>query len=352
MNKNSIYTGTNVTNSSTDILKETNLKSVFDSIVSPNDDLYRKIIQLQKIKSFDTAAFQIQKRHLPYFIGAQFNSNIRKTENFIQINWFVLDLDHLYTDIMEEENYKKIFKQDQRIALAFSSPSGDGMKLVFKLSKPITDTTKYAAFYKAFSHEFARHYQVEKFLDFSTSDATRICFLSVDNTAIFNEQPIAVDSQKYISQYDLLEQNSIEVETAVKETKKDLNNDVYKEILQRLNPKTPKKKPDVHVPKALESIMEPIVESCKMFDISVDQVTNISYGKKIKFLKNDDFAELNVFYGKKGFSVVISPKSGHNAQLSDIVKTIVEQVIYKPKPNYVNTHLMVNNAFNNQSLPN
>ena len=351
-NNSKIYFGNDITNSSSDILKPTNLKAVFNSIVAPSDDLYRKIIQLQKVKTFDTSAFQIQKRHLPYFIGAQFNTNIRKTENFIQIDVFVLDLDHLYSDILEEEKYKQIFKEDQRIAMAFSSPSGDGMKLVFKLKQPITDTVKYAAFYKAFTHEFARHYQVEKYLDFSTSDATRICFLSVDNTAIINENPIEVDPLKYTSQYDLLEQDSLAEPKPQKETKKDINNDVYKDILQKLNPKTPKKKTEVHVPEALNSIIEPIISACKKYDIVVDQVNNISYGKKIKFVKGDDFAGLNVFYGKKGFSVVISPKSGHHAQLSDIVKSIVEQVVFQPKNEYASIPYMAVQTNNNQLRPN
>lgn len=330
-NSNNMFLGTDITNSNSDILENTDLKSIYNSIVTPTEELYRKIILLQKVKSFDTAAFQTQKRHLPYFIGAKFDTNIRKTGNFLQIDWFVLDLDHLYTDILEEEKYKQIFKEDKRIALVFCSPSGDGMKLLFKLKQPITDTAKYASFYKAFTHEFARHYQVEKYLDFSTSDATRICFLSVDNTAYLNEEIIEVDSLKYISQYDLLEQQKLNEPVEVDNSKKkEINNDVYKNILNKLNPKSPKTKPNVHVPEALEKIIEPIIIACKKFGISIDQIDNISYGKKIKFLKGPDFAELNIFYGKKGFTVVISPKGGHHAELSEIVKTLVEQIVYEP----------------------
>ncbi|RLD42153.1 MAG: hypothetical protein DRI86_12175 [Bacteroidetes bacterium] len=330
-----IFIGQDITNSSADVVKLTRIEDIYKAINEPSEDLYRKIIRLQKVKEFDKQAYTIQKRHLPYFIGAEFEGGIRRMDNFIEINWFVLDLDHVYTDVMEEERLKNLFSNDKRIVLVFASPGGDGMKLVFKLKDPIVDTSKYTSFYKAFSNEFARHYSLEKYVDFKTSDVSRICFLSVDNTAIYNPNPIEVDAVKYVSQFDLLEQMAnAEVDNPVKKDNKELNKDVYKDILSKLNPKAPKRNNDVNVPEALDLIIAPIEKEIEAYSIKLTEQVNISYGKKLKFVKENDFAELNVFYGKKGFRVVISPRRGHHPQLSEIVKSMVESVVYRPAADY------------------
>ena len=56
-------------------------------------------------------------------------------------------------------------------------------------------------------------------------------------------------------------------------------------------------------------------------------VNNINYGKKMVFVINNIWAEINIFYGKKGFSVVKTPKHGSNSELADIVQKILCELL-------------------------
>ena len=62
--------------------------------------------------------------------------------------------------------------------------------------------------------------------------------------------------------------------------------------------------------------------------LNVEEVRDIHYGKKFVFRREHDFAEINVFYGKSGFTVVISPKRGHHPALSEAAKAIIEKILF------------------------
>lgn len=52
--------------------------------------------------------------------------------------------------------------------------------------------------------------------------------------------------------------------------------------------------------------------------LEVYEVIDINYGKKFRIRMGNKMAELNVFYGKRGFSVVESPRNGTDSELNDI----------------------------------
>jgi hypothetical protein len=346
-----LFTGQNILQSTTDKLKPISLKGLFDLIQNPDQRLIVLGSQLMKIKSIDERAYHKLKTKLPYFIGADFKNNIRKTENFIGIQWVIIDIDKCFITLDKEIELKDILKKDQRIALMYTSPSNEGLKLLFKLTQPITDSSLYVNFYKAFSAEIARHYQLEKYIDFKTSDVTRISFLSADGDAYLNENATSIDWRSYLSKYDLL--NTKEKLSTVEKNKdggKNINEDVYTEILQRLNPKTPKRKKIIFVPEVLNSIVQPITNFSKKMGFIVDEIKDIHYGKKFVFRHEHNFAEINVYYGKSGFSVAISAKRGHNEPMSLAAKAVIEKVLFDdPLRNSINSELeqVLKNSINN-----
>jgi hypothetical protein len=112
------------------------------------------------------------------------------------------------------------------------------------------------------------------------------------------------------------------------ETQK-IDDNVYADILKILNPKTPKKRAKmIFVPEVLNSIEQPIIRFAAKMGVPVEKVKDMNYGKKFTFVKENHFAEINVFYGKNGFTILISPKKGHHAQLSEVAKKVIETVIY------------------------
>ena len=92
--------------------------------------------------------------------------------------------------------------KDSRVKLAFVSPGGDGLKILFELEKPFMSLKLFSDFYKIFSRSFAKQYQLEKYIDFATNDATRICFLSYDPNLYYHKMAQNVDADLYVSSFD------------------------------------------------------------------------------------------------------------------------------------------------------
>ena len=59
----------------------------------------------------------------------------------------------------------------------------------------------------------------------------------------------------------------------------------------------------------------------------VTEIVNIQYAKKIKVRMGQKEAEVNLFYGKRGFSVVISPRRGTNEELNNVVAELIQQFV-------------------------
>ena len=53
------------------------------------------------------------------------------------------------------------------------------------------------------------------------------------------------------------------------------------------------------------------------------EVINIQYGKKLRFRVGMRKAEINLFYGKRGFSVVQSPRTGTDAEANALMADVV-----------------------------
>ncbi len=84
----------------------------------------------------------------------------------------------------------------------------------------------------------------------------------------------------------------------------------------------------VEVPKILNDAMDSIKGYVEETGLTITEVTNIQYGKKIHATLGLKQAEVNLFYGKRGFSIVASPKrgtdSGLNELLTDLIRDFIE----------------------------
>ncbi len=330
MEKQTLFTGKDIRNSNTDILQAVSLHGLYKRITEPDEGLIGLGIQLSKVISIDEKAYHKLKTRLPYFIGATFENGLRKTENFCEINWVIVDIDKCFHSLEKEAELKEMFRKDARVSLLFTSPSNQGLKLLFRLESPMTNSSLYTNFYKAFTAELARHYKLEKYMDFKTSDVTRVSFLSTDANAWMNEDALPVSWKDYLSQYDLINNHPGGTEKIAGETNgsNNLRDDVYAKILRKLNPKTPKRPKNVFVPKALHQIVNPVTTLANKMGLTLAEIIDIQYGKKFVFRNGPDFAYINVFYGKNGFTVVITPKRGHSPKLSEAAKAVVEEAIF------------------------
>jgi hypothetical protein len=169
--------------------------------------------------------------------------------------------------------------------------------------------------------------------------------MSYDPNAYYNPDAEPVEIIKFINTDNELE--VMEAAKALKEEEKkltqehkvidntdnkekqELPDDIWREIKERLNPNIKiKREKNIYVPKELDEIMENI--KMKMLSVSIEilHVDKINYGKKFRFGAKNRFAEVNIFYGKKGFSVVPTTKTGSDKELAELCKLLLCEILY------------------------
>ena len=187
--------------------------------------------------------------------------------------------------------------------------------------------------------QFARQYQIEQVIDKQTCDVTRACFVSYDPEAYFNPEAEKIKLGGYVStdnplaMFDLkheLEKKPEEPsqEEQPREPKTDVDADIMRNIKAILNPKAAQRpeKP-VYVPEQLNDIMDDLRAYITQTGVEVSEVINISYGKKIRTKMRLRQAEVNLFYGKKGFSVVKSPRTGTDDEFNELMVELIQAFI-------------------------
>lgn len=95
-----------------------------------------------------------------------------------------LDIDHATSQGVSLEDLKHRLSQDREIGvrLVFTSPSGDGLKIVCKTSGEITDRESYRREFEILNSFVSRKYSVQ--LDSQTSNIDRGCLLCFDPDAV------------------------------------------------------------------------------------------------------------------------------------------------------------------------
>jgi len=333
-----IMAGKDIT-STIDVLKKTEIQRLYHSLVNPKPEIDAKIRQLRILAQLNPKLYSAQKRTLPYFVCGTFTPPYRRTENFAYTETFVLDIDKLSYKFLIPNELKQKIITDPRILLCFESPSGDGLKIIFRLKERCYDPGLYSIFYKAFAREFSLTYNLSQVIDSKTSDVTRACFISVDPNAFYNPQCTPIDIHSYIDEtntsalFEQKHQNQVYEKLQPQgENKEEKTTDpdkaIIEQIKQRLNPKIKAKvEKQVFVPKELNDIIESICQYINSTGLVVTEVVNIQYAKQIRVSMNIKRAEVNLCYGRKGFTVVKSTKNGTNDELNDVLAELVETFI-------------------------
>jgi hypothetical protein len=195
-------------------------------------------------------------------------------------------------------------------------------------------------FYKLFATDFSKQYALDQVIDTRTSDVTRACFISYDENAHYNPSVDVVDISAYVNtlnphemfwekkQIEKAEKEQQTLEDKEKPPKTDVDSEVVqriKEILLKTPPKL--KKPPAYVPEQLNEIIGELSNYICQTGVEIKEIVNISYGKKIRAKVGLKEAEINLFYGKRGFSVVQSPRTGTSAEMNRMLANLVESFL-------------------------
>lgn len=336
-----IMCGNSVT-STADAMKKITEEMLFHALRNPKPHIEARMRQLRTVYSLDHKKYSELKRSLPYIVCGIFSPEYRRTENFGYTESFIVDIDCLSVKQLTAEAIRQKIQADPRVMMCFISPSGDGLKVMFRLKERCYDSGIYSIFYKAFVRRLATEYGIEQVVDGRTSDVARACFISVDPQAYYNPQCEPVDLTAFVDEqnpedvFDLMRENKEadkqpQKTTANNDTNRaDPDKDIMAQIRLKLNPDgraAKKDKQEVVVPQRLNEVMQELRERIESLGLQVTEILNIQYAKKIRAKLGMKVAEVNLFYGRRGFNVVKSPRTGTSSELNDLLADIIQTFV-------------------------
>lgn len=332
-----IYAGSNI-RSQSDELKRVDLDYIHRSIVTPRPDLQARVSAVRASAMLDHRSYTEAKKTLPYFVCASFNPPYRRLDNFAYVEYFFVDIDGISLKGRDKNALSERLKNDNRVVMLFTSPGGDGLKVLFRLSERCYDPGVYSLFYKSFARRLDADYGLDGLVDTSTSDVTRACFYSVDPEAYYNPFADCIDLSAYVDTSDVLGMFDLkrEMESESKEqggnpcpeagmqSFSDPDESVLDKIKCLLAGKAEKldSKTDVFVPEELSKRIPGLVGYMEGNGLCVGAVRDIQYGKKIDISLGSKSAEINIFFGKRGYTVVNTTKRGTSLEFGQTCRDL------------------------------
>lgn len=338
-----IMAGTNI-QSSTDDLRKVPEDYLYNSLIHPKPAIESRIRQLRIVYQLNQKQYARQKRLLPYFVCGNFNPPYRRKENFAYTESFILDIDNLSSKMLDIEDLRKQLQADPRILMCFTSPSEDGLKIMFKFKERCFDAGIYSIFYKEFAKHFSEHYHLNQVIDSVTSDVSRACFASMDSNVFYNPncEPIDIKAVIDLNNTDQLfglkasqDKNTKEADQQSRKEHQEFHlgepeGAIMAKIKQCLNPNgknVRKVERQVYVPEQLEEMIDDLKKYIEATGLIVSEIINIQYGKKIRIKMGLKQAEINLFFGRRGFTVVKSPRCGTDEELNQITADLIQNYI-------------------------
>lgn len=325
-----LYIGRNIRANPPEALSLIEPEQLLHLLSAGDSPLVTEVARLRKLAQLDKKAYATAKLGLPYLIGATFGGNIRNTDNFEAIHYLVLDFDQCLQSPVQSQHLRQRIALRSEVWLMFVSPNGSGLKVWFRLQEPCTDPLVFKEFYRAFSSKFAEDIDLLGTLDTRTCDVTRVCFLSHDSATYYAPKATPLNWQHWQAKQDEFGDLNLDQEIIELPTKPPLNAAVYQQMLQKVNPKAPARPRDEpHVPALVESVQAKLVTLLEAQGIGIEQLVRLPYGLKFCCMRQLKRAEVSVFYGKRGFSVVKTPKSGTDSVLTDEVYTLMYNLLFE-----------------------
>jgi len=319
-----------------DQLTKMPLDRLHRAIAHPSGSLREQVKRLRLVQAVDPGAFHRLRSELPYFVCGHFHPPTRRRDHFSATRYLVVRLHRFRKNGTAEK-----LRADPRLVLAYTAADGEGLRLLFRLREPCFDTGLYSLFYQAFVQQLAARYELEKVIDLQTPGVTRPCFLSADPAAFYRPQAEGIvleqvfdpgdpDAQRRVArqQNTLREQQEPQPQQPDKEP---LSDEVLHDIKKKLNPnfKPRKRKRSGRQPE-LQAVLLRLTEKLKALELELLLAEPIPFGRKIRVGAGDHWAELNLFFGKEGFSVVKTTQTGSHAQLADTVYQILRELVSDP----------------------
>ena len=265
---------------------EKSLDQIIDEIKSKHKD------PIQEIRNQKTKVDRNKlKKRLPCFTcSGTFNtrkiSGLKKHSGLIQI-----DID----DIKDPESLKEIIKQDMYTLICFTSPSGNGLKVLVSID---VESNTHLENFKSLERYYKEKYDIT--IDPSTKDVSRLCFVSWDEKTFVNK-----DSQIYRGSYTPVNDNIPK----------------YTECIPKVNAKKQRKRLNTPEIQQFESILNKIEQH------QIDITGVYDDWLKIGFAINSEFGENGRAYYHRLSSIHADYSSNEcNTQYNNCVNSTKEGI--------------------------
>ncbi len=319
-----------------------------------DDALARAGRQYRHLLALDTAAARRQKTTLPYCTGSDFGpAAVRHSQHFVRAWYAIFDFDHLADHALSPADVKARLATDARILLAFTSPSGDGVKAIIRFARPLTDAGRFRATYLAAAQELThRHHLPAGALDSRTHDPARACFLSHDPALYFAPGAQAVDPDTYADALELAllhpARPAAARATATAEGPASATADVdasepapaalgpsatdLDALLAELRPVRPAPlRLGVEVPACLLDLADRLGPAAAARGLVVRAIAPIRFGQQVQLAVGSRagaaFGEVNVFWGQRGFTFVKTTRRGSDGRVAEIAARLLAELL-------------------------
>ncbi|GAB4424168.1 MAG: hypothetical protein OHK0039_41140 [Bacteroidia bacterium] len=311
-----------------------------------SDGLRSQVEMLRQAARLDPALYRRRKTHLPYFIGAAFREGIRRTDHLVAADCLILDLDGCRQSEAQFAALRERLCADAQVWLLYTSPGGQGLKLVFRLERPLTESKAFSDCYQAFARQFARRHDIGDWVDYRTHDVTRVSFLSYDPQVCFapDAEPVApVQHSAFIdASIDIPwatpgnppDEGVLEVELQPRtepQPVREPDAEAWLDIRRALRPERPVRSRQVTLPAEIEAITPAIRLAAEASGFALRETLDLNYGRKYIFAYQTVWAEVNLYHGRHGFSLVRSPKTGSDPRLAELAYDLIHRLIFDPE---------------------
>lgn len=296
-------------------------------LIRADETLAQLTTRLRRVRSIQPATFADLKRGLPFVVGSEFEGGRRRKECFRAAHHLILDFDHCLGTPVAAERLTERLRADERVWLLYRSPSGEGLKAFFRLTEPATDATHYADAYRAFARHVADQTGLAGSIDLRTCDVTRACFLAHDPDAHFrpDAQPVRLADWLEPHAEALLAPAPDEVRSPARP----LDEAAWQQVREAagLRPTVSSREKQVFVPDILRELPDTLRPRLSEAGFALDLVQPIHFGLKLGVSQGFRRGEVNVFYGKRGFSVVVAPKQGTSPDLNEALARLLTDLL-------------------------
>ena len=180
--------------------RNSNLYDVIDQIRDGNKGLKQKIERLNHLYVTDATPskknYETLKATLPVFMASGIFTGSKSAKALQQHSGnVILDFDHM----QDAQEFKTQVSNDKYSLAVFTSPSGNGMKVICKVNPIPRNPDEHGIAWKTVAAYFEKYGKVGEGADNSGKNVNRLCYLSYDPTVYYNPQsePMPWDYTEY-----------------------------------------------------------------------------------------------------------------------------------------------------------